>query len=114
MAQAREQGRELDAAVVYFDPMLASHVAALEGWSRPEATLIAVVADPPEPLLDTRARAELVAGLRVVNFVVPLGDGPLEPLLESIAPARIYRGEQDDAARRQDLIADVRSRENPR
>jgi bifunctional ADP-heptose synthase (sugar kinase/adenylyltransferase) len=58
----------------YFDPMLASHARRLAELKR-GAKLIVVIEDPPQPILPTRARAELIASLRAVDYVVETRDG---------------------------------------
>ena len=54
----------------YFDPLLAEHTALLHAEVRPDQLLIVEIIDPPHPLLTRRARAELVAALADVNYVV--------------------------------------------
>jgi cytidyltransferase-like protein len=54
----------------YFDPMHAGHIRRLRELSGPGERLTVVIADPPEPILPARARAELVAGLECVAYVV--------------------------------------------
>jgi len=49
-------------------------VRRLAGQREPGQALVVVVTDPPQPLLAQRARAELVAALSMVDYVV-LGDG---------------------------------------
>jgi len=58
----------------HFDPLLAEHVARLEQAREPGRLLVVEVTNPEQPLLAQRARAELVAALAMVDFVV-LGDG---------------------------------------
>jgi bifunctional ADP-heptose synthase (sugar kinase/adenylyltransferase) len=57
----------------YFDPLLAEHVRLLSQARRPGRALVVEVANPARPLLAQRARAELVAALAAVDFVM-LGD----------------------------------------
>jgi glycerol-3-phosphate cytidylyltransferase-like family protein len=74
--EARELLRDKPARWVWghFDPLLAEHVRRLRK-SNPEGGLLVVeVTNPPRPILPQQARAELVAALRVVDYVV-LGDG---------------------------------------
>lgn len=98
-----------DALVVagYFDPVTAGHarrIASLAGGGRP---LIAVVASPADPLLDARARAELVAGLAAVRAVVIDAPGVLGQ-----APAESVVSEQDaDRAARSALMELVRRKQ---
>jgi bifunctional ADP-heptose synthase (sugar kinase/adenylyltransferase) len=57
-----------------FDPLLAEHVGRLVQAREPGRALIVEVTNPAQPLLAQRARAELVAALSMVDFVV-LGNG---------------------------------------
>jgi glycerol-3-phosphate cytidylyltransferase-like family protein len=66
--------REATIVEGYFDPLLAAHAEQLAA-RKTDLPLVVVIRDPEEPLLDARSRAELVAGLRVVDAVV-IG-GPL-------------------------------------
>lgn len=83
----------------YFDPLLASHAGRLKQLKR--GTLIVAIEDPPHPILERRARAELVASLKAVDFVVESRDG-LTPQV---------RLEQEDVRRLEELIAHVRARQ---
>jgi hypothetical protein len=58
----------------YFDPMLAWHASRLEQL-KGDSPLLALIATPPNPILSARARAELVAGLKVVDHVCEAPDG---------------------------------------
>jgi len=53
-----------------FDPLLAEHVRRLEQARKPGRLLVVEVTNPAQPLLPQRARAELVAALGIVDFVV--------------------------------------------
>lgn len=57
-----------------FDPLLAEHVRRLRQASEPGSLLVVEVTNPARPLLSQRARAELVAALSMVDYVV-LGNG---------------------------------------
>lgn len=59
--------------VGYFDPMHAGHIRRLRELCEDGARIGVIVADPAEPILATRARAELVAGLEFVSYVIPAG-----------------------------------------
>ena len=83
----------------YFDPLLASHAARLSELKR--GTLIVAIENPARPILDARARAEMVASLKMVDYVVESTDG--------LAPA--VRLEQEDERRREQLIAHVHLRQ---
>ena len=52
-----------------FDPLLAAQAREIAERKR-RKPLVVVIRDPEEPLLPARARAELVAALREVDYVV--------------------------------------------
>jgi len=54
----------------HFDPLLAEHVRRLAAARTPGRPLVVEVTNPRQPLLAQRARAELVAALSMVDFVV--------------------------------------------
>ena len=54
----------------HFDPLLAEHVRRLRDYTAPEQLLVVEVTNPAAPLLAQRARAELVAALSMVDYVV--------------------------------------------
>jgi bifunctional ADP-heptose synthase (sugar kinase/adenylyltransferase) len=54
--------------------LLAEHVRRLAKVREPGRLLVVEVTNPAQPLLAQRARAELVAALAMVDYVV-LGDG---------------------------------------
>lgn len=58
-----------------FDPLLAEHVGRLREAREPGSLLVVEVTNPARPLLSQRARAELVAALSMVDYVV-LGAEP--------------------------------------
>lgn len=69
----------------YFDPLLAWHVRLLANSGAPGHALVVEVMDPPKPLLSQKARAELVAGLAMVDYVAvstdrsaPVAGAPME------------------------------------
>jgi len=86
----------------YFDPLLASHAERLAGLKRNGTPLLVLVAMPDDPILPARARAELVAGLAAVDYVVAEAAGALEPQV---------RLEPEDRTRREKLIEHVHARQ---
>ncbi|HTW67007.1 MAG TPA: hypothetical protein VME17_20450 [Bryobacteraceae bacterium] len=54
----------------HFDPLLAEHVERLRQASEPGQLLVVEITNPSQPLLTQRARAELVAALAMVDYVV--------------------------------------------
>jgi glycerol-3-phosphate cytidylyltransferase-like family protein len=80
-----------------FDPLLAAHARRLRELREPGAGLVAVIREPERPVLRARARAELVAALDCVDYVVIGGEAALN--LESEHDA-IYRELLEHVARR--------------
>jgi bifunctional ADP-heptose synthase (sugar kinase/adenylyltransferase) len=80
LEQAREQQRVKSACWLagHFDPLLAEHVRRLSEHCTSGRLLIVEVTNPARPLLPQRARAELVAALAMVDYVV-LGNGTGTP-----------------------------------
>ena len=70
----------------HFDPLLAEHVRRLREYSTPDRALVVEVTNLARPMLAQRARAELVAALRMVDYVV-LQDG--EPEAHTLGDADI-------------------------
>jgi bifunctional ADP-heptose synthase (sugar kinase/adenylyltransferase) len=72
LEQAREQLRDKSACWVggHFDPLHAEHVRRLRDQVTPGRLLIVEITNPARPLLPQQARAELVAALRMVDYVV--------------------------------------------
>jgi hypothetical protein len=85
----------------YFDPMVASHAERLAQIKRDGAPLLVLIATPEPSILPTPARAELVASLRVVDYVAENCGIPVQ-----------HRLEQEDAKRLTELIEHVHARQN--
>jgi glycerol-3-phosphate cytidylyltransferase-like family protein len=83
----------------YFDPLTAAHARRLAELRSRANRLVAVILDPPEPILPARSRAELVAALACVDQVV-LGSADHIDVHEEAA----------DLERRANLIALVQAR----
>ncbi len=77
----------------------------------PERPLLAVILPLADAWLPQRARAELVAGLRMVDYVLNPDDGPLETLLASLQPAEVVRLETVHADRKRQLMEHVHRRQ---
>lgn len=104
LEQLRRTAPSLRVVSGYFDPLLASHAQRLEAERAGAEALAVIVLEPPEPILPTRARAELVAALAAVSLVlVPEG---------AAAPAVDARFEPVDLADRARFIAYVRERQS--
>ncbi len=100
-----------------FDVVLAENTRELARIraSHPGRPLLAVVLPLADPLLPLRARAELVAALRMVDYVVaaPNADTAADTtaLLASLEPAELVRLEEVHAVRKRQLMQHVHSRQ---
>ena len=76
LEEARRRASDSPALWVagHFDPLLAEHARKLRERAAPGQTLVVEITNPENPLLPQRARAELVAALEAVDYVV-LGNG---------------------------------------
>jgi bifunctional ADP-heptose synthase (sugar kinase/adenylyltransferase) len=73
--------------------------------------LVALVLPLSGELLPQRARAELVAGLRMVDYVLITDDGPPDALLTLLQPAELVRLEAVHADRKRQLMEHVHRRQ---
>jgi bifunctional ADP-heptose synthase (sugar kinase/adenylyltransferase) len=108
------RGREVVLVTGHFDVLLAAHLRELQRVRevRPQAALIVAVTSPPEPVLDARARAEMVAALAVVDYVVSLEGEQPESLLAAFSPDRTVRLEAVHQQRMRELIQHVHRRQS--
>ena len=85
----------------YFDPLLVQHGDRLEQLKRYGTPLLVLISTPDRPILPARARAELVAGLKVVDYVV---EGGCEIQAQ-------HSLEEEDQQRLRELITHVHARQ---
>jgi bifunctional ADP-heptose synthase (sugar kinase/adenylyltransferase) len=108
--ELRANGRQIKVVTGYFDVLLAAHVRRLAEITRGKPTLLAIVVDPAEALLPARARAELVAALGMVDYVVPAGEQAAQALLNQFHAGEVVREESADLLRSRRLKEHVQSR----
>ncbi|HUO29916.1 MAG TPA: hypothetical protein VMU80_11910 [Bryobacteraceae bacterium] len=98
----------------HFDVLLAAHAheLACERQRTPGAVLIVAVTPPAEPVLSPAARAEMVAALDLVDYVLTLEEREIGSLLASFAGKRIVRLEAAHQQRMRDLIEHVHRRQS--
>lgn len=95
LAKEKHNGRHIVFANGCFDTLHAGHVRYLEG-ARQEGTVLVVGVNADSsvrdlkgsgrPILDENTRAQLVAALRVVDYVVIFSEPNVEALLEELRP----------------------------
>jgi len=107
---AREQRSRLLLVTGYFDVLRTGHVERLRQLDGGGKGLMVAVLDSPAPILSQRARAELVAALAMVDYVVPAGQDGLQDLLNQVPAEAIAREEASDLPRTQELTAHVQRR----
>ena len=73
--------------------------------------LLVVVLPLNNQILSQRARAEMVAALRVVDYVVTADDGDVERLVTGLRPVELVRLEAADADRARQLMEHVHRRQ---
>jgi D-glycero-beta-D-manno-heptose 1-phosphate adenylyltransferase len=95
IADDRASGRRIALANGCFDVLHVGHVRYLEGARREADRLVVAINDDQSvrelkgagrPILPASARAELVAGVRAVDYVVLFGERTVERLLRMIRP----------------------------
>jgi bifunctional ADP-heptose synthase (sugar kinase/adenylyltransferase) len=101
-------------ATGYFDVLLAAHAREFyrvrEGL--PDAVIFVALGTPEQPLLDVRARAEMVAALAMVDYVVSLEDRQMDSLLAAFRAEHIVRLEAAHEQRMRELIQHVHRRQS--
>jgi glycerol-3-phosphate cytidylyltransferase-like family protein len=75
-------------------------------------TLVVVIWQHDGELVPVRARAEMAAALRVVDYVLLAEDEDMESLAASLHPIEIVDLEESETDRTRELIEHVRSRQN--
>ena len=96
----------------YFDLLRAEHAAELESLRQRAGAAAAVAAVLPweRALLSQRARAEMAAALRMVDYVVIIEANDVPALVEFLGPSQVVRLEVADARRNRELIEHVHRR----
>ncbi len=95
LAEHKRHGRRIVFANGCFDTLHVGHIRYLEGARREgDILVVGVNADssvrnlkgPGRPILDENARAQLVAALRCVDYVLLFAEPNVEALLEELRP----------------------------
>ena len=104
----RREGKHCKVVAGYFDPLLAAHARRLNEAREPGALLAVIVTDPPSPILPAPARAEMVAALAAVDYVVLPGEASPGTLFDGL---EILHGEAADLELTEKLIQHVHNRQ---
>ena len=108
--ELRERGAAVRVVAGFFDVLVADHVRRLREIADGSGALFALVFNPPRPLLSSRARAELVAALGMIDYVVPVEEQAAQELLSRFHPGEIVREESADLLRARRLSEHVQRR----
>jgi glycerol-3-phosphate cytidylyltransferase-like family protein len=76
------------------------------------AKLLVALVTAPSELMDSRSRAELVAALRMVDYVVTANHDELDGFIQHLRPVELARLEAADLGCRKQLIEDVQRRQH--
>ena len=108
-AAARLLPLPLAVATGYFDILRAGFGGALLAArvEAAEAAMVAVVLPLADGAQDPRARAELAAGLRMVDYVVIAGEEDPRALIDSLGPVATVHLEETEARRTRELREQV-------
>ena len=93
-----------------FDIIRADHIRQLNDL--PPGRVLAVVLPAPIDFLPQSARSEVVAALRMIDYVVAAGPDAVDQLIHALDPAAVVRLEAADALRARHLIEHVRRLHN--
>ena len=111
----KRQGRKLLVVQGSFDLLLATHALSLQK-ARDNAggtSLMVLLTQPSVPLLSEQARAELLAGLHMVDYVVTAGNGSAKEFLDRLEPGELASAPVDDEEHTRQLIEHVHRRHSP-
>lgn len=112
MRHALGVSAKIRAVTGHFDPVHAAHVRRLGTLSQEGLPIVAIITDPVHPISPQRARAEVVAGLHAVAYVVTTDHEPLAAVLRQLEPADLVDESSADETRTRDLIAHVHGRQS--
>lgn len=114
LAQAASLPGPLAVAAGWFDVLRAAHIRDLEALRQRAAgaRLLAIALPVSGEILPQRARAELVAALRVIDYVVIADAADADRLADSLHPVEILRLEAADARRARELREHVHRRQS--
>ncbi len=96
--------------VGYFDPLLAEQARRLQETAG-NGKVIVVVTSPARPILDSGARAVLVAALQCVEMVTTLAPDRLQELFEIVPKQAVVSMQAEDARLAEEFVRHVRRRQ---
>jgi hypothetical protein len=109
-ALERVRGKQVAIVTGYFDPLQVEHVRRLNEIRSSHELLIVLLADPPDPILDAASRAQLIAALDMIDYVVLPQECASSVDFERAGRVSVYPEEAADEARFQRLLEHVHRR----
>jgi bifunctional ADP-heptose synthase (sugar kinase/adenylyltransferase) len=108
--QVRAAGKGVKLVMGSFDPLVADHARRLREIAAPDGVVFAAICQSERPILPARARAELVAALGMVDYVILPDETACGDSAELLQPEELYREQAADERRTRDLILHVHQR----
>jgi D-beta-D-heptose 7-phosphate kinase/D-beta-D-heptose 1-phosphate adenosyltransferase len=105
------QNDKLTVLIGHFDPLTAAHARRIADIRKTRSQLVAIVTDPPQPILKLSARTELVAALEAIDYVIPVQDNTATEIVAGLRPDEVIQEEAADLDRTRVLIAHVHRRQ---
>lgn len=94
----------------YFDPLQVEHALRLREIRAGHECVVVLLTDPPAPVLDSFSRAQLVAALDMIDYVVLPQECASSAGFERYGTISVYREEAADEARLERLVRHVHDR----
>jgi bifunctional ADP-heptose synthase (sugar kinase/adenylyltransferase) len=112
--RVKQQGQKLTVVTGYFDVLRAAHIRDLAAVRSGTGTGVVMVVLLPraEALLSGRARAELVAGLSMVDYVVTELEGDIDEFVGRLPADELISRQTDDDEQTRLLMEHVLLRHN--
>ena len=98
-------GRSTELIIGYFDPVWAPTIERLQTLCLTDAINVVAVDHPPQPLLPWRARAEIVAAISCVDYVIDAARAG------ELAPAKVTDDREADLERSERLTKHILHRQ---
>lgn len=110
-AAAGAAGKRAAIVTGYFDPLQVDHARRLNMIRASHDCIVVLLADPPNPVLDSRSRAQLVASLGMIDYVVLPQECASSANFERTSDISVYGEEAADESRFECLVRHVHERQ---
>jgi hypothetical protein len=104
------RGRPGAVVTGYFDPLQVDHARRLREIRAAHECVVVLIQNPPDPILDARSRAQLVAALNMIDYVVLPQECASSVDFGRTGQISVHREEAADEALFQRLLEHVHQR----